>query len=118
MNNYVDCIKKKHWMLICMAALLMIYGVMSLSSCAQKYDKEWILGKTSSEIEERYGPFDYCGNTEYRSDGNYYNGGCAYRTKEERVGYFGTDPAEYYRVYFDSEGKAYEIKEKWFVPGG
>ncbi len=103
----------------CIIASLIMLIMISLSSCFQKYDEQWILGKSSSEIEEKYGSFDYFyGNPDCRLDGNYYNGGCAYIVKEENVGFLGTSPSEYYMIYFSSDGKAYRIEEKWIVPGG
>ena len=113
LNNIMKRCRRTIWL----TALIVIL-IISLSSCSQKYDDKWILGKTSSEIEEKYGTFDYIYSDPDQIDGNYYNGGCAYLTKEEKVGYLGTDPAEYYMIYFDSEGKAYEIVKKWYVPGG
>ncbi len=87
-----------------------------VASLRPDYDEGWIIGKTASEIEARYGSFDLPGSI--AEDGNYYNCGCAYRTKEARVGFFGTDPDEFFMIYFNGEGKAYDIKYPWFVPGG
>ncbi|MBQ9161716.1 MAG: hypothetical protein IJX74_00430 [Clostridia bacterium] len=67
---------------------------------------------------EKYGNFDYTSNPQNQINGNYFDCKCAYKTKEERVGFFGTDPAEYYAIYFDADGIAYKIDEKWYVPGG
>ena len=98
--------------------LSMTLSGMFLLSCA-KYNADWIIGKTSSEIEDRYGTFDYImSKSEKNSEGNYCTTTCAYLVKEERVGFLGTDPAEYYAIYFDEEGKAKRIYEKWYVPGG
>ncbi len=97
------------------ACLLLLSFLLCLSSCS--YDEDRIIGKTSSEIEAEYGPFDYIYG-ESVADGSYCNAGCAYRTKEAHVGFFGTDPAEYYMIYFDAEGKACKVQYPWYVPGG
>lgn len=88
-----------------------------MSSCST-YDNNFIIGKTSSEIEEKYGDFDYTSNPQNLRDGNYFKCKCAYKTKEEKVGFLGTDPAEYYAIVFDEDGIAISVYEKWFVPGG
>ena len=104
--------------LLCAAMVLL--NLFSLCSCGgkYKYDKEWILGKTSSEIEERYGEFDRKPRqgSIYEKDGNYYNAQAGYLLKEERVGYLGTDPAEYYMIWFDEYGQAVGVDEEWSDP--
>ena len=118
MNNNI--IKKKHIIVTLCFVLLIMLTLINLVSCTKtKYDKDWILGKTSSEIEEKYGSFHSAPtSSDSKKDGNYFNCSCFYLIREERVGFFGTDPAMYYRIYFDSDGKAYDVREKWFVPGG
>lgn len=107
---------KKRCIIILILVLLM--SLFFCTSCTQ-YDTEWIIGKTSSEIEKRYGIFDNAPTSpEFQKDGNYINSRCGYIAKEEYVGFFGTYPNEYFVIYFDSEGKAYKIIEDWVVPGG
>jgi len=94
--------------------------LLHLSSCSgYKYKDDWILGKTSSEIEEKYGEF-YLSPTdsEYIKDGNYVSCACAYKIREKRVGFMGTDPEMFYRIYFDADGKAYKVDDEWYIPGG
>ncbi len=88
--------------------VLCILLALGLHSCSHRYDEDWILRKTEAEITERYGDFD----------SRYGESGRGYLTREARVGYLGTDPAEYFMIYFDDEGKAYEVKYPWYVPGG
>ena len=89
-----------------------------LSGCESdwRYDKEWIVGKNSKQIQARYGEFD--GHTEDVSeDGLYKDCICIYflqidaRTWDERL------PNEYLYIVFDSDGiarKAY----KYVAQGG
>ena len=49
------------------SVLLMLLSFIIVTCCScvdEKYDKKWIIGKTSSEIEERYGKFDILLNNE------------------------------------------------------
>ena len=70
-----------------------------------RYNDHWILGKTSIEIIEKYGPFDASG-APMDADGKYRNTRASYIIKPERVGYLGTYPAEYYSIHFDWRGIA------------
>lgn len=84
---------------------------------ALKFDEDWIIGKNSSEIEEKYGKFDFLA-VDKRSDGKIYRGAAGYLTKEKHVGYLGTDPEEFYAIYFDSDGIAYKTEKNYMRPGG
>ena len=84
---------------------------------ALKFDEEWIIGKNSSEIEEKYGKFDFL-SVDRKSDGKIYRGKAGYLTKEEHTGYLGTDPEEFYVIYFDSDGIAYKTQKNYMRPGG
>lgn len=111
-------IEKKRCIIILSLILALLMNLFFLTSCTQ-YNTEWIIGKTSSEIEKRYGIFDQAPTSpEFQKDGNYISCRCGYTTKEEHVGFLGTDPTEYFVIYFDSEGKAYKVIEDWVVPGG
>ena len=92
---------------------IVVATLMASCSLLKLYDKEWIIGKSADEIIERYGEFDI-GMPE--EDGSYSKG--AYMTKEKRVGFLGTDPAEYCMIYFNDEGYAYMIVDKYVIPGG
>ena len=84
---------------------------------ALKFDEDWIIGKNSSEIEEKYGEFDFLA-VDRESDGKIYRGKAGYLTKEKYVGYLGTDPEEFYVIYFDSDGIAYKTQKNYMRPGG
>ncbi len=91
----------------------MLCGVMLLSfyACtAEPYDEEWIIGKTSEEIKEKYGEFDHTHN-DPSEDGLYRDTSCGYLTKDKKVGSLGTSPEEYYMIRFDSEGRAVSIEK-------
>ena len=101
----------------CAILLLLCALCLSCLTSCSRYDEDWILGKTSSEIVEKYGEFDLCfGGTELRADGNYYDGACGYVTKEIDPEIYPSD--EYYMIYFDEEGKAYKVEPSWYQKGG
>ena len=94
---------------------LLFIALLLLSSCSDKfkygYDSEWIIGKKSSEIVERYGQFEYYTWGEDRFiDGEWRNAGCGYKTFEGTAGFLGTPPDEFYLIWFDSEGRARKIE--------
>ena len=100
---------------------MLILGTVYTSSClsglsARKYDKDWIIGKTSSEVEERYGKFDLCLNHKNNENGNYYSTGCGYMTKQHKS--TATMYDEFFMIYFDENGIAYKFKENYPRPGG
>jgi len=107
---------------ISILCFLLIGVIVSLSACssqivAGKYDKDWILGKTSSEIEERYGEFDLCNSsTQINENGNYYRTSCGYMTKQWSP--YATAKDEFFMICFDEDGVAYEFKENYPRPGG
>ena len=77
-----------------------------LSSCAQhSYDEEWIIGKTSSEIEERYGRFDRF-EWGYRDDGLLYSTDAGYIIKASTVSWHGKTTEELFVVHFNEVGLA------------
>ena len=88
---------------ILFAALLVI--ALCLSSCA-KYSEDDIIGLTSSEIIEKYGDFDRKRGTP-DEDGLYRDCACGYLISEEKVGFLGTTPPEYFMIYFDENGVAH-----------
>lgn len=102
--------------------LLTILLTVSLFSCssnlvAGKYDKDWMLGKTSSEIENRYGKFDLLKSRySINEKGDYIKCGCGYITK--KVGKNASKDDEFFMIYFDENGVAYEFKENYPRPGG
>ena len=99
--------------------ILLSFIIVTCCSCVdEKYDKKWIIGKTSSEIEERYGKFDILLNDEKDENGNYINEGCGYLTKEGKHWPIASKWDEFLIIYFDENGVAFEIKENFPRPGG
>ena len=94
-------------------SLLLIFSLFFLfSSCVKNtYDTEWIIGKTSAEIEARYGKFYQC-SMPISEDGLYRNARCSLLIKERRVGFLGTDPAEVLAISFDENGFAWRTNEE------
>lgn len=78
------------------------------------YDDEWIIGKTVEEINEKYGKFDIK-QTEL-AEGISFSGG--YITKEKTYNAIDPEPEQYYKIYFNEDGIAISVKEKWVIPGG
>ena len=77
-----------------------------LFACSQySYDEEWMIGKTSAEIEERYGKFDRR-EWDYREDGLLYGTDAGYIVKESQVSWFGKTTEELFVVRFNQEGVA------------
>ena len=107
--------------LLCLCFLLPL----CLSGCSgHSYDTDWIIGKTSAEIQERYGTFyqvivlPYGDLIEVNEDTICKNAKGYYLTKEERVGYLGTYPEEYFVIRFDENGIAIDCYEELGGKGG
>lgn len=81
-----------------------------------KYDEDWIIGKTSIEIVNKYGEFN-CEEMPVCEDGLFRQCRCGYTIEEPRVGYLGTSPEVLYFITFDKNGVAIEC-EKGYRPGG
>ena len=83
-----------------------------------RYDKDWMIGKSSEQIQFRYGKFDKA-DGEAGSDGLYRDCKCTYvLVTGHREFYTGdAEPDEYLSIYFDEYGIAYEVY-KWIQPGG
>ena len=103
----------KNKIIVLSVVTIAVATLMISCSLFKTYDNKWIIGKSVDEIIERYGEFDLGKPNE---DGLYSKG--AYLTKEKYVGYLGAEPAEYYMIYFNSEGYAYNVVEKYVIPGG
>ena len=102
---------KLKWLLFfgIMAVLFVILAVSFFS--INYYNEKWIIGKTSTEIIEKYGEFDYY-RTVIGIDGLFlYNQG-SYIIKPKRVGYLGTTPETYLHIKFDENDIAYECFEE------
>lgn len=88
------------------ALLAVILLAAVLCSCGgSDYDTDWIVGKTSAQIEERYGPFYQCGMPA-GADGLYRNCRCSLVITPRRAGFLGTSPAEVLAISFDGNGVA------------
>ena len=104
--------------LLCLCFLLPL----CLSGCG--YDEEWIIGKTSVEIQEQYGTFyrvKLLPDSRYvqaDADVFYKNADCYYLIEEERVGWLGTYPEEYFVIRFDENGIAVDCYEELGGKGG
>ena len=80
-----------------------------------RYDVDWIIGKTSAEIIDKYGEFDCT----YMWAGNVglYRSKCGYTIKDPQRGFLGTSPEVLLFINFDENGIAVDC-EKGSRPGG
>ena len=76
-----------------------------------KYNEKWIIGKTSREIQGKYGTFDVQ-PVNIDIDDIYRNTEAGYVLVPEKVGLLGTEPAEILYIYFDEDGIAYKCVTK------
>ena len=104
--------------LIVIAILLLVIVVICCSPRLKplKYDEDWIIGKTSIEIVNKYGEFD-CELMPVSEDGFFKKCRCGYTIKEPQTGYLGTSPEILYFITFDKNGVAIECTEG-YRPGG
>ena len=79
---------------------------------AKSFDPDWMVGKTSMEIEEKYGAFHNC-YAELGPDGNYRSGYCRYTVKEGSEG-SAPHPPTYLEIYFDEVGVC--TKAEYYEP--
>lgn len=99
----------KNKFLLMILALILVCG---LTACNlfMPYDPDDFIGLNSDEIIAKYGEFDVHKATLRATEAAYLycNGSCGYMVKEEQVGFLGTDPPEYFMIYFDANGIAYK----------
>lgn len=90
----------------------LVFGLLCLTlvSCSSKYREENLVGNTSEEIINVYGPFDFM-TMDPSEDGLYRNCRCGYTTKEARVGFLGTSDEEMIFIIFDENGIAVGVFE-------
>lgn len=92
-------------------SLCLIVSLMfALFGCASdwRYNKEWMTGKTSKQIQARYGDFD--GHSEEASeDGLYRDCRCVYILKKDQRNWGGTEFDEFLYILFDENGIAYKV---------
>lgn len=98
---------------MCSIIIVLLLPVIILSGC-KPYSENWVLGKTSIEIEERYGKFDYVGK-EPDKNGLYWCCQCVYIAKPQKTGYFGTTLPVHFRISFNGSGIA--VKCEYVTPG-
>ena len=107
--------------IVCVLMLCITIPLMINKCTKPQYNEKWIIGKTSDEVQERFGEFDGSRSRhplkypEYCVDGDYKYAVCYYITKPSRVGYFGTDPEERFSIIFDEKGVAIKTS-KGFAP--
>lgn len=91
--------------IICVVLLFAL--LFALCSCKEpcKYDEDWIIGKTSLEVEERYGNFLQA-EMPRSSDGLYRSTRCHYFLKEEPM-FFGDVEITLFSISFDENGVAW-----------
>ena len=93
--------------LLCIAVAIALLGafIFAIYKMDNPYDPDDFMGLTYQEIIEHYGEFDVCRGWDAKN-GLYR--ACGYMVKPKRVGYLGTEPPEYFMIYFNEEGVAYE----------
>ena len=96
--------------------LLWFLLIVMLSGCGKKFNSDDYIGKTSAEIIDEYGEFDYAIG-EADDDGLYRNTKCGYISKEKNVGFLGTSEEEFFFIHFDERGVAY-VCDYGIRPGG
>ena len=101
---------------LCILLILVLIGVLvfGIYKYIHRWDPENFIGLTAEQIMDRYGEFYGC--LFWDTTGNYRRG--VYLVKPERVGYFGTDPEEYFVIEFDENGVAYKCKYEIGGKGG
>lgn len=97
-----------------LASLFCIIFFIESCAASQKYDEEWILGKTYSQIVEEYGEFDLCSSV----DAQGINCACGYLTGTNLRNMWEELPDEFFMIYFDDSGVAYRVKKNVPRPGG
>ena len=107
---------KKKILSLCLIVSLMF----ALFGCASdwRYNKEWMLGKTSKQIQARYGEFD-THTKEVSEDGLYRDCKCGYYVNADAKQMIGGDPEPpvYLYIKFDVNGIAYDVFTM-NLPGG
>ena len=99
----------------CTRMILLALTAVILTGCAKYHERDFI-GKTSVQIIETYGEFDYTGMPA-DADGLYRNCRCGYTIQETEVGFLGTEPEVLIFFIFDSNGIVVGC-EKGYRPGG
>lgn len=95
---------------------LIFCAMLILVSCTSlnKYDEDWIIGKTYYEVIEKYGDFDL----QYSTDAQGVNCACGYLTGTNLSNLWEELPDEFFMIYFDDDGVAYRVEKNVPRPGG
>ena len=101
----------KKYLCILLIVVLIGLAIFGVYKFIHRWDAENFIGLTAEQIIDRNGEFYGC--IFWDTTGHYRKG--VYLVKPQRVGYFGTDPEEYFVIYFDENGIAYECE---YVLGG
>jgi len=93
--------------LLSIVVVIVLLGALAfgLYKARYPYDPDDFIGLNYFQIVEKYGKFDIRG---YQDPVTKVYGSCGYLVKPEQVGPFGTDPPEFFMIYFDKNGIAYE----------
>lgn len=83
---------------ILLSVLLIVWIVFGYVQAQYLERIDWILGKTSAEVEERYGEY-YQG--QWPGTGN-----CSFLLEEQRSGFLGLSPEWTFNIWFDANGVA------------
>ncbi len=89
--------------------LLLLCMILSLSG---GYSELRIIGRTSLEVEEMYGPFDRHGHIS--EDGLYRNARCSYFLRE--TSWLGVKKKYFFMIRFDENGVAVECENNYVYP--
>ncbi len=96
--------KKKSIILVVISIFIMVF-LLFVANRSSKYNEKDFAGKTSAEIINQYGQFDFV--TLYpKEDGLYKNCKCGYIIQESSTGFWGTSREMMFFIVFDESGIA------------
>ena len=96
--------KQKRITLAVISIFIMVF-LLSVANRSSRYNEKNFVGKTSAEIINQYGPFDFV--TLYpKEDGLYKNCRCGYIIQESSTGFWGTSREMMFFIVFDESGIA------------
>lgn len=111
---------KRKLLYIAAIFFLITCGIVFSACTYYGFDKEWIIGKTSLEVEEKYGEFDK--RFDGQSSGSIQHGSGGYLIKEGYKDYaLGAEyqvPPTYFLIRFDENGYAIETSIEEIGWGG
>lgn len=93
-----------------LTAVLLAICVGCIMSGCEKYDEDDYIGKTSQEIIEQFGEFDYA-PTPPDNNGIYKNCRCGYTIEESEQGFLGRSEEVLLFISFDENGVAQSCSE-------